>query len=142
MKAAEANMAEVELGKLAASKAGSSDVKSFAQMMVDDHSKALTELKTLAQQKNLKWSTNLDHKDLALKEKLSKLSGPEFDRVYMQAMVSGHRNVANEVRNESKSGKDPDAKAWAAKTLPTVEEHLKKAEDVNKTIAKSTNSTH
>jgi putative membrane protein len=135
--AAHANLAEVELGKLAADKASSADVKKFAQQMVDDHTKANDELKTIAQNKNITLPSAIDAKHKAVADKLSKLSGESFDRAYMQEMVNGHRMVANQFRTESKSGKDADVKAWAAKTLPTVEEHLKMAQDANKAVGTS-----
>ena len=141
MKAAQANMAEVELGKLALQKAMSDDVKKFAQMMVDDHSKALDELKGVAGTKNITLPTAIDAEHKKLSDRLSKLSGAGFDREYMQAMVDGHRKVAADVRKESQSGADPDLKAWAGKALPTVEAHLKQAETVNRGVHSAT-STH
>jgi len=141
MKAAQANFAEVELGKLAQQKASSDDVKKFAQMMVDDHSKALDELKGVAGTKNITLPTAIDAEHKKLSDRLSKLSGAGFDREYMQAMVEGHRKVAADMRKESQSGADPDLKAWAGKTLPTVEAHLKQAETVNRAIHTAT-STH
>ena len=87
MKAAQANFAEVELGKLAQQKASSDDVKKFAQMMVDDHTKALDDLKSSAGTHNITWPTTLDAKHKKLSDRLSKLSGAAFDREYMQAMV-------------------------------------------------------
>ncbi len=141
IKAAQANMAEVDLGKLALQKAMSDEVKKFAQMMVDDHSKALDELKGVAGTKNITLPTAIDAEHKKLADRLSKLSGAGFDREYMQAMVDGHRKVAADVRKESQSGADPDLKAWAGKVLPTVEAHLKQAETVNRTVHTST-STH
>lgn len=137
MDAAHANMAEVELGKLAADKASSADVKKFAQQMVDDHTKANDELKTIAQNKNITLPSSIDAKHKAVADKLSKLSGDSFDRAYMQEMLKGHGMVATQFRTESKSGKDADVKAWAAKTLPTIEEHLKMAQDANKAVGTS-----
>jgi len=141
IKAAQANMAEVDLGKLALQKAMSDDVKKFAQMMVDDHSKALDELKGVAGTKNITLPTAIDAEHKKLSDRLSKLSGAGFDREYMQAMVDGHRKVAADVRKESQSGADPDLKAWAGKVLPTVEAHLKQAETVNRGVHSAT-STH
>jgi putative membrane protein len=133
-KAAEGGMAEVELGKLAADKATNPEVKQFAQRMVDDHGKANDELKSIASKKNITLPTDLDAKDKALRDRLSKLSGAAFDRAYMQAMVKDHRTDVNEFRTESKSGRDGDVKAWAAKTLPTLEQHLKLAQDDNRAV--------
>jgi len=80
---------------------------------------------------------DIDAKEKALHDRLSKLSGEAFDRAYMQAMVNGHRKVANQVRTESRSGKDSDVKAWAAQALPTVEEHLRQAEGMTKAVGTS-----
>jgi putative membrane protein len=137
LKAAKGGMAEVELGKLAAEKASSDDVKKFGQRMADDHAKAGEELKTLAQTKNITLSAQVDPKDKALQNRLSQLSGQAFDREYMQAMLADHRKDVAEFRTESTAGKDPDVKAWAAKTLPTLEEHLKLAQDTNKVVGTS-----
>ena len=135
--AAKGGLAEVELGKLATEKAASDQVKQFGQRMVDDHSKANDELKTLAQQKNITLPTDLDAKDKALRMRLTKLSGAPFDRAYMQAMLSDHKKDVNEFRVESTSGKDADIKAFASKTLPTLEDHLKLAQDTTKTVGTS-----
>jgi putative membrane protein len=137
MEAAKGGLAEVELGKLAKDKASSDQVKQFAQRMVDDHSKANDELKSIAQNKNITLPTNLDAKDKALQDRLSKLSGEQFDKMYMQHMLQDHRKDVAAFRTESKSGKDPDVKAFAAKTLPTLEEHLKQAQDTNKAVGTS-----
>lgn len=140
-KAAHANIAEVELGKLALQKTMSDEVKKFAQMMVDDHSKALDELKSVAGTKNITLPTAIDAEHKKLSDRLSKLSGAAFDREYMAAMVDGHRKVAADFRKQSQSGADSDLKAWAGKTLPTVEAHLKQAETVNRSVHPGT-STH
>ena len=137
MEAANGGMAEVELGKLATDKASSDEVKKFGQRMVDDHGKANDELKKLAENKHITLPTAPDAKHKATMDRLSKLSGEAFDRAYMQEMVKDHRKDVSEFRTESKSGKDPDVKAWAAKTLPTLEEHLKLAQDANKAVGTS-----
>jgi len=140
-KAAEGGLAEVQLGQLAADHASSEDVKKFGQRMVSDHGKANDELKTLAQQKNITLPTELGAKDKALHDRLEKLSGAAFDRAYMQHMLTDHRKDVNEFKHESTIGKDPDVKAWASKTLPTLEEHLKQAEDTTKAVGTSGTAT-
>jgi len=137
MKAARGGMAEVQLGQLAVEKASSDEVKKFGQRMVTDHGKANDELKSLAQQKNVTLPTDVDAKDKATHDRLAKMSGAEFDRAYMRSMLSDHRTDVNEFKKESTSGKDPEVKAWAAKTLPTLEEHLRMAEDANKVVGTS-----
>lgn len=128
-KAAEGGVAEVELGNVAKDKASSDAVKQFGQHMVDDHSKANDELKSLAQQKNVTLPTGVNAKDQATKDKLSGMSGAAFDRAYMRDMVSDHRKDIAEFQREANNGKDPDVKAWAAKTLPTLQSHLQMAQD-------------
>jgi putative membrane protein len=136
-KAAKGGMAEVELGKLAAEKASTDAVKQFGQRMVDDHGKANDELKALAQSKNITLPSEIGPEEKALRDRLVKLSGSAFDQAYMKAMVSDHVKDVNEFRMESKSGKDPEVKAWAAKTLPTLEEHLKMARDASGAVGTS-----
>ena len=137
VKIAKGGMAEVELGKLAAEKGSSDAVKQFGQRMVDDHSKANDELKALADSKKITLSPEIAPEDKTLRDRLMKLSGPAFDQAYMKAMLNDHLKDVSEFRTESRSGKDPDVKAWAAKTLPTLEEHLKMARATNGTVGTS-----
>ncbi len=138
MNALKGGMAEVELGKLAADKGTSDEVKRFGQRMVDDHSKAGDELKALAASKNITPPTDIDAHDKALEAKLKGLSGVAFDQAYMEAMVNDHVKDVSDFRTESKSGKDPDVKAWAGKTLPTLEDHLKSARDTHRDVVGTT----
>ena len=134
-KAAQAGHAEVTAGKLAASKASSGDVKKFATQMVDDHTKSGDELKPIAESKGIKLPAEPDaaHKQLAAR--LEKLQGAEFDRVYVaEAGVKDHKAAVDLFTAQAKNGKDPELKAFAQKTLPTVEHHYKMALD----LAKST----
>jgi len=135
MKAAQGGMAEVELGKLAADKGKSDDVKQFGQHMVDDHSKANDQLKSVAQQKNITLPTDLSAKDKALKNKLSGMSGDQFDKAYMAAMVKDHKTDIAEFQKEANSGKDSDIKNFASQTLPTLKDHLKMAQDANAKVS-------
>jgi putative membrane protein len=128
-------MAEVEHGRLAAQNATHDEVKQFGQRMVDDHGKAGDELKTLASQKNVTLPTELDAKHKAMQDKLAKMKGDAFDRAYMAHMVTAHQQAVALFTKESTSGKDADAKAWAGKTLPTLQEHLKMAKSANAKVA-------
>jgi putative membrane protein len=128
MKAAQGGMAEVRMGQLAEKNAENPDVKAFGRRMVADHSKANDELKAVAGRKGITLPTSLDAKDQATYDHLAKLKGAEFDKAYMKDMVSDHRGDVSEFRHESEHGTDPDIKAFAAKTLPTLEEHLRMAE--------------
>jgi putative membrane protein len=137
MNAARGGMAEVELGKMATEKGTSDEVKKFGRRMADDHGKAGEKLKTLAQNKHITLPTDLDPKDKALRDRLMKLSGPAFDRAYMRAMVTDHVKDVSEFSRTSRTAKDEDVKSFAAKTLPTVQEHLRMARDGNRAVGTS-----
>lgn len=96
MKAAQGGMAEVELGKLAQQKASSDDVKNFANRMVEDHQKANDELKQWVGTKSITLPTDLNAKDKATLDRLSALSGPAFDKAYMQFMLKDHKKDVSE----------------------------------------------
>ncbi|MDB5932664.1 MAG: hypothetical protein JWQ01_8 [Massilia sp.] len=131
MDMAVANMAEVEAGKMAVGKTQNADVKAFAQKMIDDHTKALGDVTSLAQSKGVTLPTELDAPHKAMAAKLDKLSGDAFDKAYMKdAGVSDHTKVDAKLKGFSTKAKDADVKALAAKMMPTVEEHLKMAKDM------------
>jgi putative membrane protein len=130
LEAARGNMTEVELGKLASERASSDAVKQFGQRMAADHGKAYDELKDLAQQKGLALPADLDPKHRQLQERLSKLSGAAFDRAYVEEMVKDHRKDVSEFRREAAQARDADLKAWAGKTLPTIEDHFKQVQQL------------
>jgi putative membrane protein len=142
LEAAQGGMGEVELGKVAAQQGTSDEVKKFGQRMVDDHSKGEEELKTMAQRRGITLPSELDSKDKALMTRLSKLHGSSFDRTYMRNMVTDHKQDVAAFRREATSGKDPEVKAWAAKMLPTLEEHLKEAQAANKTAPARTGAAN
>ena len=131
IKAAQGGLAEVELGNVAIANAKTDQVRQFGQRMVDDHTKANDELKSLAAQKNVTLPTSLDAKDQATKDKLSAMKGEAFDRAYMTDMVKDHHKDIAEFQKEANSGQDPDVKAWAGKTLPILQEHLSLAEKIH-----------
>lgn len=132
--AARGGMAEVQLGQLAAQKAQSSEVKQFGQKMVDDHGKANDQLKSLASSKNVTLPTDLDRGHKRDYDRLSKLSGAEFDREYMKHMVSDHKKDVSDFRKEAKSAKDSEVKSFASTTLPTLEQHLQMAQQADATV--------
>jgi putative membrane protein len=127
--AAMGGMAEVELGRLATQNASSDDVKQFGQRMVEDHGKANDELKALAGKKNITLPAALDQKHQALRDRLAKQQGAAFDTAYMSEMVSDHQKDVAAFQREAGRGADSDVKAWAQKTLPTLQEHLKLARE-------------
>lgn len=128
--AAEGGLAEVKLGQLATEKAASPQVKQFGQRMVDDHSKANEELKQVANSEGIQVPDKLSAKDKMTMEHLSKLNGEQFDKAYMSDMVKDHTKDVADFQRESQSGKDPQIKEFASKTLPTLQSHLKEAKEI------------
>jgi putative membrane protein len=127
MEAAMGGMAEVELGRLAAERGSSDAVKQFGQRMVDDHSRANSELMQLASGKGITLPTTLDAKHQALVTRMSRLSGAAFDRAYAREMVKDHQKTVALFQREATRGADTDLKAFAQTTLPTLQEHLSMA---------------
>jgi len=131
MKASAAGLAEVNLGKLAATRASNADVKKFGQHMVDDHTKANKELATIADKKKLTVAMTMDPTHEQAFAKLSKLEGAEFDKQFMHQMVQDHEEAVSLFSAKAKDAKDEDLKAFAEKTLPTLKEHLKMARETH-----------
>ena len=129
-KAAQGNSSEVELGKIVAARSKNPTVKQFAQMMVKDHTTAVNELQELAQSKNLNFNDDLPDDAKALQAKLSSDTGKQLDKDYMDSMVEDHQKDVQEFTDKSQTAKDPDVKQWAGKTLPTLQKHLEKAQQI------------
>ena len=136
--AAAGGLAEVDFGKLAKDKGSSADVKQFGERMATDHGKANDELRQWAQQKNLTLPTELDAKHKATHDRLAKLSGDAFDKAYMHEMLLDHKQDVAKFKQESRAAQDPDLKTWAAQTLPTLEDHLKMAQDTAAKVGAAT----
>src|SRR6185369_6906861 len=128
MDAAMGGLMEVELGRVAAQKGTSDAVKQFGQRMVDDHSKANEELMSLASSKGITLATTMDEKQHKDMMKLQAMTGADFDRAYSKMMLSDHKKDVSEFEKQSTRATDPDLKAFAAKTLPTLQQHLQLAQ--------------
>lgn len=122
--AADGGMAEVALGKLALTKTANPQIKEFANMMVTDHGKANDELAGIAKTKNITLPVTVSADHQKKMDDLSKKSGADFDKAYVDAMVDGHKKTLSLMQDEAKDGKDADLKAFAAKTATTVQMHL------------------
>ena len=122
--AANGGLAEVALGKLAVTKTSNAAIKDFANMMITDHGQANAELASIASAKNITLPTEPDSAHLKKADDLSKLSGKDFDKAYVDAMVDGHKKTLDLMNNEAKNGSDSTLKAFAAKVVPTVQKHL------------------
>jgi putative membrane protein len=127
-KAAEGGIAEVAAGNLAQQKGNSQAVKDFGAMMVKDHSAANDKLQVLAASKSISLPTSASIGEMATKAKLDVLSGDTFDKSYIKSQIKDHRGAIALFNKEIASGQDPDAKAFASATLPTLRMHLKKVD--------------
>jgi putative membrane protein len=114
---AAANIAEVELGRMAQDRAATPEVKSFAQMMVDDHTKANESLTAMASRHNIPVPSAMDDKHNDLRDKLAKKTGADFDKDYVDAMVDGHQDVLDKLG--SRVDKDTLEK-WKTQTRDEV----------------------
>jgi putative membrane protein len=124
------NLQEVRAGQLAAQKAKRTDIRSFGQMMVKDHNQAEQQLMQLAKSKGYNIppaATGGIQPDLALEN-----AGDNFDRLYVHAMLSGHRSTVQMFETYATTGKDPDIRAFAQRMLPTLKAHLAAVTALNK----------
>lgn len=136
--AAENGHAEIEASKMALQKSSNAEVKKFAQQMIDDHTKANQELMSLAASKNVDLPTepSLVQKGKA-KVMLDTADGEKFDQRYAASMgVDAHEDTLKMFREAARDAKDPEVKAWAAKTVPVLEHHLQMAKALNAQVQK------
>jgi putative membrane protein len=133
-KAATGNLAEIELGRVAAQRAARPSVRSFGERMVTDHGRSNTELTSLARTKGIEVPTALEPSQQAMRDRLSALSGNDFDRAYMSEMVRDHTEDIALFERAAETSTDPELKAWAAQSLPMLREHLALARQVNSEV--------
>jgi putative membrane protein len=127
--AAVSGMFEVESSKLAQQK-GDADSKKFAARMVTDHSKAGAELKKIAANAKIEVPKALDSAHQSKLDKLKSLTGAQFNSEYDSIQVSAHKDAVSLFERYSKGGDQAQLKAFAAKTLPTLQHHLKMAQEL------------
>ena len=127
-KAAGGGMFEVQAGQLAATRGKSPDVKSYAGMLVDQHTKANDELTQIANAKGVELPAAPPRAMRREIEKLGKKNGDDFDKEFIKTAVKDHKDDIKDFEKASKDLKDPEVKAWATKTLPVLKEHLAQAQ--------------
>lgn len=128
--ASAAGIAEVEMGRLAASKAASPGVRQFGEMMVNDHSKANTELQALSQQR-VPTATAMPPEHQRAHDRLAGLSGQRFDRRYITIQVREHEKAVHLFERQATSGHDPQLRQFAADKLPALKQHLQMAQSLS-----------
>jgi putative membrane protein len=127
MQAASSDMMEIATSNMALQKSQNADVRRFAQMMIDDHTKTSDQLKSIAATKNVTLPAEMDSKHRAMADKLSGVSADRFDMEYMKMQVKAHEAAVKLFQTESNKGTDADVKGFAAANLPALQTHLNMA---------------
>jgi putative membrane protein len=128
--AIEGNYAEVEMGKLAQQNGESGDVKSYGQMLVTDHSSANDKATQAAKQMNVNLPSGPNAKQKADYDKMAKMKGAAFDKMFAQHMVADHKKA---IAAHQKASKKKDAAGmYAADALPNLQKHLETAQSLQK----------
>lgn len=134
VKAATGGMEEVQGGQAAQQNAQNERVRSFGQMMVNDHTQANNELMGLASAKGLTIPGDLPAARQKMVDQMKNMKGSSFDKHYIGMMVTDHKKNVADFERASNTASDPDLKAWATKTLPVLRMHLDSAQAINASI--------
>ncbi len=132
--AASGGMLEVALGRHAAQHAQDQKVRDFGQRMVGDHTRANERLKMIAKDLGIELPPQMEREHSEMVEKLMQLHGKEFDNAYIKHMVHDHQEDVSEFQNEADHGSSRPIADFAKKTLPTLQEHLKMAQETQKSL--------
>jgi putative membrane protein len=133
--AARGGLSEIKLGKLAMDQGSNETVKAFGTRMVAEHTKAGDELKEAAKEENIGLPTDLTTKDQATYDRLSKLTGAEFDQAYAQDMVKDHQQDLRDFQREANHGNDDVIRSFASETVPMIQQHLDQAKEMLKAVS-------
>jgi putative membrane protein len=128
--AEEGNLAEIESAKIIEQKATNPAVKDFASRMVTDHTQASQELKALAKSTGVNLPTEPTAAEKNQKDEWQKVSGAKLDDAYLRDQLEDHKQAISVFENEIEHGKDEAVKQYAEKTLPTLQDHIRIAEDI------------
>lgn len=131
----QANVAKLELGKLALRRASAPEVKAFAETLVSDQEPVADQLKALAETKHMTLADVMDSDSNAEKLKLERLNGLAFDQAYSAAALKQCKNTVKRTRKEVKSGKDPAIVKFARQMLPTAEQRLQQIQPIHAQLA-------
>jgi putative membrane protein len=132
--AAKGNLGEVVLGARAQARADSAEVRQYGLTMVDDHHKANRELIPIVEANDLDWPNGIPEFHQQLMDKLKGLSGADFDRTYVTAMVEDHEKVIEKYEQIKDKVQDEALKQYVDMTLPILQDHLARAQQIAKTM--------
>jgi putative membrane protein len=133
---AEGSQIEIETSKLAMNKAMNGEVKAYATRLVNEHTASSAELNSLLKSKSVTWSVDDDTYKAKRHESLQNMSGTAFDKEYLEDMISDHEKTIARFAEQTQNGKDAQIKAFADKTLPTLQDHLKQARALREKLFK------
>ena len=128
--AAQVNLGEIDLGKLAEQKANDPAIRDFGKRMVEDHTMLESELQNIAKAQGVALPTHPGAVTNSLNAQLSSDSGAKFDDAYINHMLSGHKQAIADFEYEIEQGQTPAIKSYAEKALPVIQDHIRIAEDV------------
>jgi putative membrane protein len=123
-------MFEINASDKALMKSSDASIKNLAQHMVDDHSKANTQLKALANRKGMRIVEGMTDEQNNMLAQLDKLQGSDFDKEYLRQQQAAHQQAIQEFQDIANNAKDNDLRDWATATLPTLREHLQMVQNV------------
>jgi len=131
-KASQGGLAEVEMGKIASTKAKDPEVKQFAQKMIEDHTKLLADMKPFADQLGVTPPAKLSVEHEQTASRLKSLSGEEFDKEYIKAMVADHHADLAEFSAEKASASDPGLRQAVANGTEVIRMHTQMIDKIAK----------
>jgi putative membrane protein len=130
VKAAQSDMTEIQTSQLALKRSQNSQVRQFAQEMIQQHTQSSNKLKPLAARKGVTLPKTLGAENQALLTQLTKLSGTQFDQAYMKGQTQAHTKTQATYQTVLQQGQDPEVKAFASQVLPVVTAHLRMAQNM------------
>jgi putative membrane protein len=133
-RAAQDNIAEMELAEIAEERAASEDVKYYAKMLKGAHEVANERLQDIAEQQNVELPDEPNEQQKKTAEKLSSLEGEQFDRQYLQTMIEEHKKAIELFEQQAQSGETPEVQKYAKQTLPGLQAHLEMAQQIEQQI--------
>lgn len=133
-------MTEVNIGEQATKKAQNEEVKDLGKRLAANHKKANDQLMQIAQKQGVQLPQSIDSKAQKQLESLNKKTGAEYDRAFLNYVVSDHKKSIGLFEKQVKQGQDPAFKDFASKTLPVLREHLKTAQNLEQKMGKKSSS--
>lgn len=137
---AEANQGEIDMAQIAVQKSQNADVKQYAQKLLDDHTAQQKQLQQLAQQKGVTLKEKPEMRENHEIHRLNDASAKNFDKDYLKYMIKDHEKDIKAFQKEADKATDPDVKSFASGAVPTLQQHLNAARQLDSTIAGSSST--